>query len=64
MNQEGPSQLREVLIAFSKPIPMKDSNESKVLVILKAMRTHSGSFQDRLIIESDSSDVLMGFSFS
>ena len=48
----------EVLISFSKPIGIKDSNEAEVFAILKTLRIYSRSFGDNLIVESNSSNAV------
>lgn len=48
----------EVLLMFSKPIGIRDSNEVEVLAISEALCIFSGSFQDKLIVESNSSNVV------
>ena len=48
----------QVLVMFSKPVGICDSNEVEVLSILEALCIFSGSFQDKLIVESDSSNMV------
>lgn len=48
----------EVLCLFSKGVEIRDSNEAKVLDILKARRILSHSFHGILIVESDSSNTI------
>lgn len=44
----------EVLISFSKPIGVKNSNEAEMWAIFEAMRIYSGSFHESSVVESDS----------
>lgn len=39
---------------LSKHVGVKESNEAEVLTILEALQVFWASFQDRLIVESDS----------
>lgn len=41
-----------------KSVGVKDSNEAEILAILKALRMYACSFQELLIIESDSADAI------
>lgn len=52
------TEKKEVLIFLSKPIVVGDSNEAYVLAILKALRIYSGSFLEKLIVKSDSSNAI------
>lgn len=45
-----------MLIFFSKPIEIKDSNDGEVLAILEALRLYFGLFRESLILESDSAN--------
>lgn len=45
---------REILIMFSKPIDVKDSNEAEIKTIRKALQVFKVSYSIHLIGESDS----------
>ena len=45
-----------IICMFSKSVRVRSSNEAEVLAILEAQRIFSRSFQDHLIMESDSSN--------
>lgn len=47
-----------VLCMFSKHDGVQDSIEAVVMLILKALWIFSSSYEDNLIIESDSSNVI------
>lgn len=47
-----------VMAMFSKSIGVKDSNEARVLAILEAHRMFVRAYETKLIVESDSSNVI------
>ena len=48
----------EVKYIFSKHVGIKDSNEAKVLAILEAPRIYRSSYNQALIVESDSANAI------
>lgn len=44
---------------FSKHVGIKESNEVEVMAVSEALHLIQGSFQGKLIVESDSSNVVM-----
>ena len=48
----------EVLIMFSKPVGVCDSNEAEVLAILEGLQLFSSRYGGPLIMESDSSNAI------
>lgn len=51
-----------VLFLFPKNVGIKGSNETEVVAILEALHRFATSFQDKLIVESDSSNDSWVFS--
>lgn len=49
---------KDVLHVFSKYVGIRGSSEAKVLAILEALRIFNTSYQHRLIVESDSFNVI------
>lgn len=49
---------REILDAFCKSAGVKDSNEVEFLAILEALRIHSFSPREVLVLEGDSSNAI------
>lgn len=50
----GRHSAREMLIMFSKPIDVKDSNEAELKTIRKALQVFKVSYSSHLVGESDS----------
>lgn len=48
----------KILYSFSKNVGVRDSNEAEVLAISEARSIHKGSFPERLLVESDSSNAI------
>lgn len=48
----------EILLMFSKHVGSKESNEAEVVAMLEALRIFSGSFQGKLIVKSNSVNVM------
>lgn len=54
----------EVRFVFSKHVGVKDSKKAEVKAILEALRIFSHSFQESLIVESDSLNAISWVSSS
>ena len=54
----------DILLFFSKTVGINESNEVGVSALLEALWWFSLSFQSKLIVESDSDNVVIGVSYS
>lgn len=54
----------DILLLFSKNVRINESNEIEVLALLEALWLFSLSFQAKLIVESDSDNVVIRVSYS